>query len=277
MSTTTKNLGLVKPELTDAADITATNENWDVVDEKLHNISSTRNLKTYTTLEQLGLTNGSETIESMINAMPNFSVLQCATSSQNNMSIYPSEFGGTLIIEKSFGNRAKLTYFAQTKEWVGHYFNNTWYGWNLSFDEINPPTANQVGALPVNGTATNSNKVNGDILTGQTSILDYALTLGVGTYEFSLNGAAYTGGDLPHSNYSYGRATIHKRADNAITVFLWGFNISNAKVPAFNQYGNNVWSGWQFINTNPEYSYGTNDLTAGTSALATGKLYFVYE
>ena len=27
----------------------------------------------------------------------------------------------------------------------------------------------------------------------------------------------------------------------------------------------------------PDYSYGTTDLTAGTSALETGKLYFVYE
>ena len=27
----------------------------------------------------------------------------------------------------------------------------------------------------------------------------------------------------------------------------------------------------------PAYSYGTEDLTAGTSALETGKLYFVYE
>lgn len=30
-------------------------------------------------------------------------------------------------------------------------------------------------------------------------------------------------------------------------------------------------------NTAPAYSYGTADLTAGTSALETGKLYFVYE
>ena len=27
----------------------------------------------------------------------------------------------------------------------------------------------------------------------------------------------------------------------------------------------------------PSYTYGTTDLTAGTSALETGKLYFVYE
>ena len=35
MSTTTTNLGLIKPELTDAADITAMNENWDKIDSKI--------------------------------------------------------------------------------------------------------------------------------------------------------------------------------------------------------------------------------------------------
>lgn len=33
MSTTTPNLGLVKPALTDPADITKLNENWDKIDE----------------------------------------------------------------------------------------------------------------------------------------------------------------------------------------------------------------------------------------------------
>jgi hypothetical protein len=35
MSTVTTNYKLIKPELTDAADITATNENWDTIDGKL--------------------------------------------------------------------------------------------------------------------------------------------------------------------------------------------------------------------------------------------------
>ena len=35
MSTSTTNYGLIKPELTDAADITATNENWDKIDAEL--------------------------------------------------------------------------------------------------------------------------------------------------------------------------------------------------------------------------------------------------
>lgn len=37
MSTTTTNYNLIKPELTDAADITATNENWDKIDLELKN------------------------------------------------------------------------------------------------------------------------------------------------------------------------------------------------------------------------------------------------
>lgn len=39
MSTTTTNYGLVKPELTDAADITAMNGNWDTLDTKLKEVS----------------------------------------------------------------------------------------------------------------------------------------------------------------------------------------------------------------------------------------------
>lgn len=40
MSTTTTNYGFIKPELKDAADITATNSNWDKLDAQLSNMSS---------------------------------------------------------------------------------------------------------------------------------------------------------------------------------------------------------------------------------------------
>lgn len=43
MSTLTKNLGLVKPELSDAADITATNGNWDKIDGKFNEIDGKLN------------------------------------------------------------------------------------------------------------------------------------------------------------------------------------------------------------------------------------------
>lgn len=40
-----------------------------------------------------------------------------------------------------------------------------------------------------------------------------------------------------------------------------------------------TWSAWAYIHTtkHPGYSYGTSDLTAGSSALTTGQLHFVYE
>lgn len=38
MSTTTTNLGLTKPELTDVADITAMNSNWDKIDTAIGNL-----------------------------------------------------------------------------------------------------------------------------------------------------------------------------------------------------------------------------------------------
>ena len=59
MSTTTKNYGLVKPELTDVSDITAMNQNWDKIDEELGNVDKQleESVKTFTNLDQLGLTN----------------------------------------------------------------------------------------------------------------------------------------------------------------------------------------------------------------------------
>lgn len=39
MSTTTTNMGLVKPELSDAPDITALNANWDIIDSHLYGVA----------------------------------------------------------------------------------------------------------------------------------------------------------------------------------------------------------------------------------------------
>ena len=48
MSTTTTKLGLVKPEMTDAADITAMNGNWDKIDTKLDEKANTSDLPNIT-------------------------------------------------------------------------------------------------------------------------------------------------------------------------------------------------------------------------------------
>lgn len=41
MATTTSKYGFIKPQLTDAADITATNGNWDKIDTELNNLKTT--------------------------------------------------------------------------------------------------------------------------------------------------------------------------------------------------------------------------------------------
>lgn len=52
----------------------------------------TYKVKTYTTLEQLGLSTGSETIESILTAMPVNSILQL-TVGANHAKIYPTQYG----------------------------------------------------------------------------------------------------------------------------------------------------------------------------------------
>lgn len=46
MATTTTKYGFIKPQLTDAADITATNGNWDKVETELTNVNTLTNTNT---------------------------------------------------------------------------------------------------------------------------------------------------------------------------------------------------------------------------------------
>ena len=51
MATTTTKYGFIKPQLTDAADVTATNGNWDKVETELSNLD-TKNTNLGTTINQ---------------------------------------------------------------------------------------------------------------------------------------------------------------------------------------------------------------------------------
>ena len=76
-----------------------------------------------------------------------------------------------------------------------------------------------------------------------TSILDKALEVGRGIWEYRLNNVDLT--DLPHSQYGYSTATIRKHGDNAITVILWGHNNGNCNRIATNRYNGTNWRGWE--------------------------------
>lgn len=85
-------------------------------------------------------------------------------------------------------------------------------------------------------------KVDGtEVLT--TPILETALTLPDGEYEFKMGGYDYTDtSDLPHRNYAWGYATVYKWNDEYVVVHLHGYSTWS---PVWNAHTNSGWSGWQ--------------------------------
>lgn len=116
MSTTTFNYGLVKPDLSDAADITAFNQNWDKIDKELNSNKdglyqyktkvnekfAKCNVQSYTTLAQFGL---SDTEMSPTDFMSNIDkiVTKLDNNAANLMFIIQSDIHPNLhasIVEK---------------------------------------------------------------------------------------------------------------------------------------------------------------------------------
>ena len=82
-----------------------------------------------------------------------------------------------------------------------------------------------------------------------TSILEKALTLSQGTYEYSLGGSTYTSDDLPNSNYKYSQATVRTDGVGSTKiVILWGVLAGDTVIPPlFNLYNQGNWSGWNYF------------------------------
>lgn len=130
--------GAVKPQ---AGDYTA---------EDVGAASSADHLvKTYTYLAQVGLSVGSETIESIAAALPTFGELRLTVGSQYNTSIYPVSYGSLKIAK--YGSDSSLVIFefvqkSTNRAWLGVYDSTAvtpWYGW--------VETANPAGFLPLSG------------------------------------------------------------------------------------------------------------------------------
>ena len=121
-------------------------------------------------------------------------------------------------------------------------------------------TANDVGAIPASekGTAGGVATLGADgkVPSGQLPSLDYVPTSekgkASGVATLGTDGKVPTG-QLPSMNYA-AKTHASQHASGG----------SDPITPAA-------------IGAAPAYSYGTEDLTAGTSPLETGKLYFVYE
>lgn len=154
MSTTTPNYGLVKPQLTDAADITAMNKNWDIIDNQIKLLNNKHRWREYTDLSEIGITEGSETFETILEEMPTYSQISYVTSGSNNKAIYPY-IGGICEIKKLTNIYAKITFTMPSGgvkrglyEKYCDYNNGGWVisNWYKFYNELNPPAASDIGA-----------------------------------------------------------------------------------------------------------------------------------
>lgn len=143
MSTTTTNLGLVKPELTDPADITMMNQNWDKIDEEIKNLEiagskfnpEDYNWKSYNSLDQISDTlTINSTPAAIASAMPDYSVLTLIIYSYEdyNGGLVPNIENGLLIIKRSNITRCTFEFLGElTGQYYAYMRSNvgTWSGW----------------------------------------------------------------------------------------------------------------------------------------------------
>ena len=91
-------------------------------------------IKTFTSLEEIGLTVGSETIYTIAEAMPDYSVLLTYTGIRNNSAILPGSYG-VLEVTKTDGYytvfRFTEYYDDEVSHYMGMYDSGDWTGWTL--------------------------------------------------------------------------------------------------------------------------------------------------
>ena len=166
MSTQTTNFGLVKPEMGDAADITAMNPNWDTIDAKLKEHDAlpkeAPKITTYSDITQIGLVNGSETIATIASALPVNSMLYHTVAEGSNLTEYPNSNYGLLVVDKTLNSRVVFTYtIANGAQYVGYCtitINGTvWTGWRKTYNSEDMMSGTT--DLVANSTALQSGKL----------------------------------------------------------------------------------------------------------------------
>jgi hypothetical protein len=140
------------------AQIIALSHRVDTIDNDLKTLAKSfydamldREIKSYTGLNSIGIKVGEETIEKIVKALPNGSILMVPVSVNDNANIYPESSNGTMWVRYTDADRVSFEFVSAStsKSYIGHYSTATkkWQGWYAVFAENNIPTAQQVGAL----------------------------------------------------------------------------------------------------------------------------------
>lgn len=153
MSTETTNYKLVKPALSDVADITAMNPNWDTIDRELLDLSnqikslpsdvtpqSIGAVKLYKDLSELGLTTGTATTNAIIQAMVSNSMAMLEVNTDWTAATEIPDKYTTMVIFKRFNGRTSgiLTSVASQNIWFGsQHSGGSFAGWKAFYGEHN--------------------------------------------------------------------------------------------------------------------------------------------
>lgn len=154
-------------------------------------LDSRLRLSLYTSLEQIGITVGSETMEAIALALPNNSILEASCGGDNNGAAdgtgFPVISGsalryGILRVSK-IGGYDRVSFEFRVKELASRLFagfyssTDGWSGWKKVYTEGSKPTASEVGAFPVSG-----GNVNGPVNATRFAQNDYQYALEIGHY-----------------------------------------------------------------------------------------------
>lgn len=128
-------------------------------------IDSRLRLSLYTSLEQIGVTVGSETMEAIALALPDNAVLEASCGSGNNGvtdgTAFPVDSGSALIYGilrvSRIGGYDRVSFEFRVKDtasslFVGFYSSTDgWSGWKKVYTDGSKPTAAEISALPLTG------------------------------------------------------------------------------------------------------------------------------
>lgn len=139
-------MGYSRKEIVDQETI-ITKELLDHLQEALERVFSISNVKTYSSLEQIGIPIGGETVLSIVQKLPDNSELLIPISSGNNKSAFPHT-SGNLLVEHTKSNCGKARFWTiisdKPRIWRGVVHNGVWSGWVEDYNEQNPPPASVI-------------------------------------------------------------------------------------------------------------------------------------
>lgn len=284
MSTTTTNLGLHKPELSDPADITKMNPNWDRIDTELF-----KSIK-YLGANPVNVSN--DTVSAWVTLGSGYARYTNAGTLTDKPSTY-----GILVNYCVEGNDLFQIWYDAPSGPMYHRGGNAngWFGtWKKVYDDEYKPTVNDVipttlGIFKGGTNATTRKEAfknigflgTNPISSVENDTVENWVTLGSGYAYYSVSG------QLTNQPSTYG--LLLNYAPNAYEITqIWKSHASGAMwIRSGNAQGwGQVWAKVydslnkptpSEIGAAPSYTYGTTDMEDGATALEEGKLYFYYE